>query len=101
MSQIRELSPELLKIAKKELNEVPEKTPIFLGTVNEWIKANPQLKIRSDSQFLLSFLRGCKFNLEKVKQKLELFYTIRQKSPELMENRDPSNERVAGMIRQG
>lgn len=101
MTQIRQLSPELLKIAKKELNEVPEKTPVFIETVNEWLKANPHLKIRSDSQFILSFLRGCKFNLDKVKQKLELFYSVRQKSPELIKNRDPNNEQIIGMIRQG
>lgn len=99
--EIREISFELLKVAEKELNEVPEKTMIHIQTIREWIKENSHMKVRSDAQFLLAFLRGCKFNLDKVKQKIELFYTIRQKSPEIMKHRDTNNDRVIGMIRQG
>lgn len=99
--EIRELQPELLKVAKTELNEVPEKTMIHIETIRNWMKENPHMKMRSDAQFLVAFLRGCKFDLEKVKNKLELFYSVRQKSPEIMQNRDTNSDRVTGMIRQG
>lgn len=97
---IREIPIELLKVAETELNEVPEKTMIHIETIRDWIKGS-HMKVRSDAQFLLAFLRGCKFDLVKVKQKLELFYSVRQKSPEIMLHRDTNNERVIGMIRQG
>lgn len=99
--EYREIPLELLQVAQEELNEVPEKTMIHLETIREWISENSNMKVRSDAQFLLAFLRGCKFNLDKVKQKLELFYSVRQKSPEIMLGRDINNERVIGMIRQG
>lgn len=97
---IREIPIELLKVAQTELNEVPEKTMIHIETIRDWIKGS-HMKVRSDAQFLLAFLRGCKFDLVKVKQKLELFYSVRQKSPEIMLHRDTNNDRVIGMIRQG
>lgn len=97
---IREIPIELLKVAQTELNEVPEKMMIHIETIRDWIKGS-HMKVRSDAQFLLAFLRGCKFDLVKVKQKLELFYSVRQKSPEIMLHRDTNNERVIGMIRQG
>lgn len=97
---IREIPIELLKVAETELNEVPEKTMIHIETIRDWIKGS-HMKVRSDAQFLLAFLRGCKFDLVKVKQKLELFYSVRQKSPEIMLHRDTNNDRVIGMIRQG
>lgn len=31
----------------------------------------------TDDQWLVAYIRGCKFNLEKVKTKLDLFYTCR------------------------
>lgn len=99
--EIRELCSELLKVAKTELNEVPEKNLIHIETIHKWMKENPHMRMRSDAQFLLAFLRGCKFDLDKVKKKLELFYSVRQKSPEIMQNRDPTSNRVTAMIRQG
>jgi hypothetical protein len=99
--EIRELPNELLEVAVTELNEVPERLQTDVESLRNWMNQNPHLRLRSDTQFLVAFLRGCKFNLEKVKQKLELFYTVRQSSPEIMAKRDPNDERVVGMIRQG
>lgn len=36
-----------------------------------------------DDQWLVAVLRGCKFSLERVKEKLELFYTLRSVAPEV------------------
>ncbi len=101
MSEIRELPNELLEIAVKELNEVPGRLESELESLQKWIELNPHLQIRSEKQFLVSFLRGCKFNTEKVKQKLELFYSVRQNSPEIMANRDPNEKKIVEMIKQG
>lgn len=101
MPEIRELSNELLEVAVKELHEVPERLAADVESLRNWMNQNPHLRLRSDTQFLVAFLRGCKFNIEKVKQKLELFYTVRKNSPDIMAHRDPNDERVIGMIRQG
>lgn len=99
--EIRELSNELLEVAVRELHEVPGRLEKDVESIRNWMNQNPHLRLRSDTQFLVSFLRGCKFNLEKAKQKLELFYTVRQNSPEIMSKRDPNSESVVEMIRQG
>lgn len=101
MSNIRELPNELAKIARDELNEIPDRIDEDLDTLRNWIRQNPHLIARMDDQFLIAFLRGCKYSLERAKQKLDLFYTVRQQTPEIIRNRDPKNERIIGMIRQG
>lgn len=101
MSKIRELPIELAKIAQDELNEVPERIETDLEALRNWIKHTPHLIARTDDQFLISFLRGCKYSLERTKQKLDLFYSVRQHTPEIIKNRDSKNEHLMGMIRQG
>lgn len=87
--QIRELCPALQKVAIEELNEDPAKIPQILEQFREWIRKSPHLRARTDDQFLVSFLRGTKYSLERTKQKFDLYYTIREHSPEFFKNRDP------------
>lgn len=101
MSAIRPLIPELAEKAKNELNEIVETIDRDLDLLKDWLKKSPHIKGRSDDQFLLCFLRGCKFSIEKVKMKLDLFYTIRSQLPEIMQNRDPLEETVLRTIRFG
>lgn len=101
MTSIREISIELAQVAQNECNEVPERVQGDIEKLRHWIKQTPHLKSRTDDQFLIAFLRGCKYSLEKAKQKLDLFYTVRQLTPEVIKKRDPSNEHIIGMIRQG
>ncbi|CAO1434182.1 unnamed protein product [Diamesa hyperborea] len=101
MPDIRPLCPALSKIAEEELNEKPERIQNDLDTLREWIIKTPHLRARIDDQFLVTFLRGCKYSLERAKQKLDTFYTVRTLIPELIKNRDPMNERLQAMIRLG
>jgi len=55
----------------------------------------------TDDQFLMTFLRGCKYSIERVKEKLDMFYTLRSAIPELMVDRDPFNQTTAAIIRLG
>lgn len=87
MAKIRPLSKELQHVAKVELNEDPERIDEYLKTLREWIAKTPYLKARTEDTFLIVFLRGCKFNLEKAKAKLDAFYTNRAKMPEVFKNR--------------
>ncbi|BFG05195.1 alpha-tocopherol transfer protein [Drosophila madeirensis] len=87
MAELRPLTAELRNIAETELNEVTERLPADLDALREWLGKQPHLRARQDAQFLVGFLRGCKFSLEKTKSKLEHFYTIKTLMPELFANR--------------
>lgn len=98
---IRELSPELAKKAKDELNEVPERLAEDVKTLREWCAKQPHLKARVDDQNLVNFLRGSKHSLERAKEKLDLFYTIRTSMPDVFSKRDPEFGKNLELIRLG
>lgn len=99
--QIRPLSEELQKIAIEELNEVPERIEEDIIAIRKWISQVSHMKARDDDQFIISFLRGCKFSLEKAKNKIELFYTARTLTPEFFANRDVNDKTLLEIIDQG
>lgn len=98
---VRQLTPSLAKLAADELNETPERLESDLKNLKEWIKQSPHLRVRTDDQFLVTFLRGCKFSIEKAKQKFDLYYTVRSQLPEVMLERDPLDEKLQKIIRLG
>ncbi|XP_073847525.1 alpha-tocopherol transfer protein-like [Musca autumnalis] len=83
MTQIRPLTPELQKIAVEELGEVPARIPEDLLALKTWIKQQPHLRARNDDQFLIQFLRGCKYSLEKAKTKIDLYFSLKTKYPNM------------------
>ena len=102
MVNIRPLDPALQKKATDELFEDPGRIEKDLEAFKDWIKKSPHIKSRDhDDQFLVNFLRGTKYSLEKAKQKFDLFYTLKTHVPELTRNRDPANETLLAAIRQG
>uniref|UniRef100_A0A1B0DFH3 CRAL-TRIO domain-containing protein n=1 Tax=Phlebotomus papatasi TaxID=29031 RepID=A0A1B0DFH3_PHLPP len=101
MSSIRSINQELAKVAREELNEVPERISDDLEALKEWIRKQPHLRARTDDQFLVGFLRGCKWSLERSKEKIEDFYTLRSRMPELMKERNPLDKRTQELIRNG
>lgn len=98
---IRPLSPELQNVARTELREDADKIEDAVAEFRAWIESCPHLKARTDDQFLVSFLRGCKYKLEKAKKKLDMFYTLRTHMPELMLDRDPLDRKLLAIIRLG
>ncbi|CAH2066478.1 unnamed protein product, partial [Iphiclides podalirius] len=97
----RELSPELAKIAKAELNENPKQTPEDVRILKEWILKQTHLKARTDDQWLVAILRGCKFSLERVKAKLDLYYTLRTTAPEVTMCLKPTEPNFLAFLRLG
>lgn len=53
----------------------------------------------SDDARLRTFLRGCKFSLEKVKKKLDMYYTMRNAVPEFFANRDVDRPELAEIFK--
>lgn len=101
MINVRELTPALEALAFTDLNETPERLVNDLKALKEWIKQSPHLRVRMDDQFLVTFLRGCKFSLEKAKKKFDLYHTVRSNMPEVMMNRDPLDDRLNAIVRLG
>jgi len=100
MANLRPLSTELRRIAETELNEVEERLPADLQALRDWVAKQPHLRARTDDQFLVGFLRGCKFSLEKTKSKLDHFYTIKTLMPELFGRREV-DEKTLTLCRTG
>ncbi|CAB3376557.1 Hypothetical predicted protein [Cloeon dipterum] len=86
--KIRPLSPELLEYAIKKLNEDPKRREADVKAIREWLKKQTHIIADPSDQLIVSFLRGCKWSLEKTKVKLDMFYTMRTMAPELFKNRD-------------
>nr|XP_032530072.1 alpha-tocopherol transfer protein-like [Danaus plexippus plexippus]XP_032530073.1 alpha-tocopherol transfer protein-like [Danaus plexippus plexippus] len=98
---VRELTPELSAIAKKDLNEHPKQLANDLTNLKEWISKQPHLKARTDDQWLAALLRGCKFSLERAKSKLDLFYTLRSTAPDVTLRLKPTEPAFIEFLRLG
>lgn len=101
MSKIRPLPPNLQKIAIDELNEDPTRVESDIQALRTWIEQQPHLNARTDDQFLLAFLRGCKFSLEKAKKKIDKYYMLRSKFPDMFTLRDLDNPKIRSLIKMG
>lgn len=99
---IRPLCAELQKVATEELDERPERIQEEIEDLRKWITYQPHLNARTDrDQLLLTFLRGCKHNMQKTREKIDAFYTIRSASPELFKDRDIHSARIKEVLRLG
>ncbi|XP_017041332.1 retinol-binding protein pinta [Drosophila ficusphila] len=102
MSSVRPLKPALLTIAIQELNEIPQQVPQDIEALREWVLKQPHLRACTNDQFLLAFLRGTKFSLERAKEKFDRFYTLQRSIPEVFnERRLATDPQVLDIIRMG
>merc|ERR1712002_488189 len=95
------LSPELIQKAKDELNEDPDRRAADIQHIRDWLKHQPHIRARTDDWTILRFLRGCKFSLEKTKQKIDMFYTCKALCPEWYKNRDPQDKKLRAILEMG
>ncbi|CAB3376560.1 Hypothetical predicted protein [Cloeon dipterum] len=86
--KIRPLSTELLEHAKKKLNEDPKRRADDVKAIREWLKKQKHIIGEPSDQMIVNFLRGCKFSLERTKEKLDMHFTMKTLVPELFKNRD-------------
>lgn len=84
MAKIAPLNAELQKVAEEELEERPSRIAEDLAALRLWMQHQPHLKVRDDDQFLIQFLRGCKYSLERAKEKLDLFFSLKSKYPDML-----------------
>jgi len=101
MINVRPLCKALAIKASRELNEVPARVPEDIETLREWLLTQKHLRTPLDDQFLITFLRGCKYSIQKAKEKIDLFFTVREEIPELVRNRDPLDKRIGALLKLG
>lgn len=95
---IRPLSKVLQEVAIKELDEEPKRIPEDLANIKTWLSQQKHIRARVDDQWLLCFLRGCKYSLERTKEKLDFYYTMKTMVPEYMQNRDPMSPEIQRIL---
>lgn len=100
MLKIRSISSELAKAAKEELKEVTDRIPDDVNALRLWINKQPHLNPNIDDQLLVTFLRGCKYSLERTKEKIDTYFTMKTTIPE-MSDRDPFDPELLEIIRMG
>ncbi|KAH8393770.1 hypothetical protein KR200_011314, partial [Drosophila serrata] len=102
MSSVRPLKPALQAIAIKELNEVPSRVLQDIEALRDWVLKQPHLQACTEDQFLLAFLRGTKFSMERAKEKFDRFYSLQASIPEVFnERRLATDPQVLDIIRMG
>ncbi|XP_066253082.1 retinol-binding protein pinta [Euwallacea similis] len=78
------------KYANENLNETDTNRVICLEGLKQWLKDEvPWINARNEDRYLLPFLRGCKFNLEKTKVKMINYYCMKRDRPEWFASRNP------------
>ncbi|KAF5298323.1 hypothetical protein FQA39_LY11807 [Lamprigera yunnana] len=97
----RKLSDNLQARAVKEINEVPSRIEEDIEQIRQWLLKQPHLKVKVDDDQILGFLRGCKYSLQKTKQKLDFHFTIRTLVPEFFCNQDPFAPEIQEIINAG
>lgn len=85
---------------REELREPENQSDIDrdIKLIREWLDTQPHLPKDMDDGRLATFLRGCKFSLEKVKKKLDMYYTMRNAVPEFFANRDIQRPELAMVL---
>ncbi|XP_055306928.1 alpha-tocopherol transfer protein-like isoform X2 [Sitodiplosis mosellana] len=95
---IRELSPQLARRAQEEIFEKKSEIDGHIKALRQWILKQSHLKARTDDQFLISFLRGTKYNQALARQKIDLFFTMRS---EITKARDFRTMKLAKLLKLG
>lgn len=79
----------------EEINEThPNKCEEVKNVIKQWIKSQPHLPKNYDERILSAFIRGCKHDIERVKRKLDHYFTYRTMMPELFADRDPTSQEM-------
>ncbi|KAF5291248.1 hypothetical protein FQR65_LT11426 [Abscondita terminalis] len=97
----RLLTPDLQCVANDELHEDVNRRQCDIEHIQKWIEKQSCLNIGIDDQLIVTFLRGCKWSLQKTKDKIQCFYSIRSILPEFFENRDPFSVELQSLLNKG
>ncbi|XP_063219070.1 clavesin-2 [Bacillus rossius redtenbacheri] len=92
-------SPEMQLHIRGELNEDEDTRDSDLEHIKDWLSKQPHLPHFDDDGRIMTFLRGCKFSLEKTKRKLDMYFTMRAAIPEFFTNRDVNRPELQEILK--
>jgi len=93
---------DLDKSAYEEFGETPALLQSSKEALRIWLAKSPHLQlICQDDAFLTTFLRGCKYSLERTKEKLDNFHAVKTNCPEWFDNWDPFDPAVQEILDSG
>lgn len=93
---------ELEKLPELELGEDTKQVQNDVQVLKEWIRKSPHLQqIKKDDAFLKVFLRGCKYSLERTKEKIDFFYSVRTSLPEWFSDWNPKLSQLQKVLKAG
>lgn len=70
MTQTDDLTPECRRHAERALGETVAKRVDGIAEIHRWLDENGHINAHRDSQSILYFLRGSKYNIDKAKNKM-------------------------------
>jgi len=94
MAKIRSLEPELAEVARTQLCEDPSSTVAKIEALRTWIDKQIYLEARTDDQFLVAFLRFCRWDVEEAKKRVLFYYTYKSKERELLKGRQVDDKLI-------
>lgn len=96
------LDDDARNFAEENLNETEESRRAALSEIKKWLtEEKPDLNAHLEDRYLLAFLRGCKFRLDRTKIKLINYYTMRKNEPAWFSNRDPLLKEIQDLVKLG
>lgn len=96
------LDEDARKFAEENLNETEESRRAALSEIKKWLtEEKPELNAHLEDRYLLAFLRGCKFRIDKTKTKLINYYTMRRDEPAWFTKRDPLLKEIQELVKLG
>ncbi|XP_033154965.1 uncharacterized protein LOC117137569 [Drosophila mauritiana] len=94
MAKIRSLEPELAEVARSQLCEDPSSMVEKIEALRTWIIEQIYLEARTDDQFLVAFLRFCRWDVEEAKKRVLFYYTYKSKERELLKGRQVDDKLI-------
>jgi len=95
------LSTDAEKYAEEFLHETRENRADSIRQIKKWLEDNPDINANTEDAIILAFLRGSKFNLNRAKEKITNYYSMRKSTPEWFNGRDPLTPKVQELINLG
>ncbi|KAL7631702.1 UNVERIFIED_CONTAM: hypothetical protein RMT77_017995 [Armadillidium vulgare] len=95
------LSKEEQEKALKDLNEDLETKEKDIEEIKNWISQQPHFILNLSDFQILRFLRCSKYDLEKTKQKIDSYYSLKSKLPQWFNDRDPETPKLRELIKLG
>ncbi|XP_044581849.1 clavesin-1 isoform X2 [Cotesia glomerata] len=93
--EVGPLDEETKKLAEVELRETPENVKNGIETLRKLLEESKTLYYRTDDEFLLIFLRPCKFYAESAYALMQRIADFKVKNAALLDNLMPDDEKTA------